>query len=388
VKWTALRLAVALGLLSTVQAAAQPIMVPPVRVVANLGPCVAGKPRQVAVTDAQSVSDCTVGGAVGDAAHDAMCICRNGAWTAFGNAGGGTVTSISATLSSLPWLSLSGSPVTASGGFTFGAAAGQTPGLVLGTCGSATSVSLCALTAGQIPGLPYLATPSGTPSTSTFARGDGAWAVPPTNTGPQGIQGIQGIQGTTGATGSTGAKGDTGDAGAAGTTGATGPAGPAPTGSGNKVLATPADGSSGAAALRALVLADVPPVVSLQGSTPGTTETGNIHVSGAVISGNVTLGTNEILSSTYIQVRSAAGSSIYLDAGSHGAAYEINDAGNLVATRAGTRIFTTSIQLTPTSRVACDSTVKGLAYVAAGDGSWCVCNGTIWTATPLTGTCN
>jgi hypothetical protein len=49
-----------------------------------------------------------------------------------------------------------------------------------------------------------------------------------------------------------------GSGGGTGPTGPTGPAGPAPTGSGNKVIATPADGSSGVSALRVLVAADIP----------------------------------------------------------------------------------------------------------------------------------
>lgn len=42
--------------------------------------------------------------------------------------------------------------------------------------------------------------------------------------------------------------------------GATGPAGPSPSGSGNTVLASPADGTSGQASLRALVTNDLPVV--------------------------------------------------------------------------------------------------------------------------------
>jgi hypothetical protein len=42
---------------------------------------------------------------------------------------------------------------------------------------------------------------------TVFLRGDGTWAAPPANTGPQGIQGIQGIQGMTGAAGTNGVNG-------------------------------------------------------------------------------------------------------------------------------------------------------------------------------------
>jgi hypothetical protein len=57
------------------------------------------------------------------------------------------------------------------------------------------------------------------------------------------------------------------------------------------------------------------------------------------------------------------------------------------ANGAGT-IRATAIQLVPTSGLTCDSARKGKLYVASGDGSLCSCNGTVWTPTPLTGTCN
>lgn len=55
---------------------------------------------------------------------------------------------------------------------------------------------------------------------------------------------------------------------------------------------------------------------------------------------------------------------------------------------AGVFKVTTRILLVPTSGVTCDAGSKGMAYVASGDGTWCTCNGTVWTPTPLTGTCN
>lgn len=143
--------------------AAEMIRVPPFRTVAQLGPCGTGSPKIVAVTDGLTVTDCSVGGG----SVDAMCMCRNGEWAPFGNAGSGTVTSVSLALSGLSWMAASGSPVTGSGGFTLSPASGQTPGLVVGTCGSSTTVGLCALTAGMIPPLtpaPHQAThePGGT----------------------------------------------------------------------------------------------------------------------------------------------------------------------------------------------------------------------------------
>jgi hypothetical protein len=46
------------------------------------------------------------------------------------------------------------------------------------------------------------------------------------------------------------------------------------------------------------------------------------------------------------------------------------------------------LALVPSSGWTCNSGAKGQAYVASGDGSWCTCNGTAWTATPITGVCN
>jgi len=89
----------------------------------------------------------------------------------------------------------------------------------------------------------------GNPGTSGYVLasttgGVRSWVTP--QSGPQGPQGIQGVQGATGS------------AGAAGAQGIQGPAGPSPTDSGNKVLATPANGSSGVMAPRTLVGADMP----------------------------------------------------------------------------------------------------------------------------------
>jgi hypothetical protein len=105
--------------------------------------------------------------------------------------------------------------------------------------------------------------------TEPGATGGVGPAGPPGPTGPTGATGPAGATGVTGATGPAGPPGPTGP------TGATGPAGPTPTGSGNKVLATPANGSSAAASLRSLVAADLPAgltaALNVQTfSTPGT----------------------------------------------------------------------------------------------------------------------
>jgi len=48
----------------------------------------------------------------------------------------------------------------------------------------------------------------------------------------------------------------------------------------------------------------------------------------------------------------------------------------------------TKVQYIPTGGVTCNSAAKGLTYVASGDGTFCACNGTVWSALPSTGTCN
>jgi microcystin-dependent protein len=86
-----------------------------------------------------------------------------------------------------------------------------------------------------------------------------------TGSGPTGAGGLQGATGATGVPGATGPAGATGTAGTNGTNGATGPTGPAgPPGTGSCAFGN---------------------CVSLQASTPGTQETGNINVSGTIIAG-------------------------------------------------------------------------------------------------------
>lgn len=76
-----------------------------------------------------------------------------------GGGGSGTVTSITLALSSLPWLSLSGTnPITESGTITFAPTTGQTSHRVIGTCGSATVFGICQETAADISGLSASAT--------------------------------------------------------------------------------------------------------------------------------------------------------------------------------------------------------------------------------------
>ena len=65
------------------------------------------------------------------------------------------------------WLAVGGSPITSTGTFAVTAATAQTAHQVIGTCGSATTFGPCALVAGDIPALPYLASSTVLPATTT-----------------------------------------------------------------------------------------------------------------------------------------------------------------------------------------------------------------------------
>jgi hypothetical protein len=123
-----------------------------------------------------------------------------------------------------------------------------------GEGGSSATVDVGNVTTGA-PGASAEVTNTGTEQAAVFdfviPRGDVG------STGATGPQGSQGPSGPQGATGNTGAEGSMGP---------TGPAGPSPTGAGNKILGTPADGTSGVSVLRSLVTADLPAGL-LSGST-------------------------------------------------------------------------------------------------------------------------
>lgn len=80
---------------------------------------------------------------------------------------------------------------------------------------------------------------AGTPSASTFLRGDGTWSAGPV--GPEGPQGPAGPQGEQGIQGVQGPQGEQGIQGPAGATGATGPQGP----QGDPGVGVPVGGTTG-----------------------------------------------------------------------------------------------------------------------------------------------
>lgn len=75
----------------------------------------------------------------------------NGVWTETGRFGSGTGSVSSVGLTTPAWLTVSGSPVTATGTLAVTANGGQAPHQVIGTCGSATTFAPCTLTAADVP---------------------------------------------------------------------------------------------------------------------------------------------------------------------------------------------------------------------------------------------
>lgn len=117
-----------------------------------------------AVNGTTSQLDCTGVGV--PASNGTWCVSSTSGvntWVSCPGAGGG-ISSIGLTLPS--YYTASPNPLTVNGIISITATTGQTSHQVLGTCGSATSVGLCALTAGDIPSLSYVSGPGS--STSGF----------------------------------------------------------------------------------------------------------------------------------------------------------------------------------------------------------------------------
>jgi hypothetical protein len=191
----------------------------PVTPTTTPGPAAPFAGRSVANAAALPVS----GNALGDCRSTrdtGLLYCWNGSWvTGSGGGGSGTLTSFG--VSSLPWLAV-GNPTTTP---VLSPATGQTSGLVVGTCGSATTVGLCAITSAMIPTLNQSTT--GNASTSS--------------------DGLSSASGTAPLNLNLAAKALTGS-----------------------VAITPANAGG---------------AVALQSATPGTAQTGNANLSGAVVAG-------------------------------------------------------------------------------------------------------
>ncbi|HLG97131.1 MAG TPA: hypothetical protein VKX49_12535 [Bryobacteraceae bacterium] len=82
------------------------------------------------------------------------CPSGGGNWFNVGVTSGGSVTSVGLALTSIPWLTVSGSPVTTAGNIGVAPTSAQTSHQVIGTCGTATTFGACALVAGDLPLIP------------------------------------------------------------------------------------------------------------------------------------------------------------------------------------------------------------------------------------------
>jgi hypothetical protein len=156
--------------------------------------------------------------------------------------GTGTVTSVG--LSAPSWLSVTGSPVTASGSLTLGAASGQTAHQVIGTCGTATSFTPCALVPGDLPTATSSALGVVRPDNSTITVSGGVLSATGSGSGTVTSVGLS-MPGWFTVSNSPVTN--------SGTLTAT-----ANNQSANQVLAGPSSGSATTPAFRALVAADIP----------------------------------------------------------------------------------------------------------------------------------
>lgn len=224
-----------------------------------------------AITSGSAVQKASGGGLAAALASDIVALfstCSGsqylGADGACHNAGGGAGTVTSVALAMPSWLSVSGSPVTTSGTLTAAAATGQTPHQVIGTCGTATSFTPCALVAADLPAITTgSAIQKASSGALTAATAADVVALFSTCSGIQYL----GADGACHATGGTGTVTSVGLSVPAWLTATGSPVTTsgtlAITGTSqtqNLVLASP-NGSSGAVTPRALVAADLPTAI-------------------------------------------------------------------------------------------------------------------------------
>jgi hypothetical protein len=106
--------------------------------------------------------------------------------------GAGTVTFVALTVPT--WLQVGGSPVTTAGTLAVTPNTGQTSHQVIGTCGTATTFTPCALVGGDLPlatSSAQGAVPASGGGTTNFLRADFTWAAPPGGGSGCTVSGVQ-----------------------------------------------------------------------------------------------------------------------------------------------------------------------------------------------------
>jgi Collagen triple helix repeat (20 copies) len=258
---------------------------------------------------------------------------------------------------------------------------------------------------------PAVAGPSG-PTGPTGPSGPSGPAGAIGATGPSGPSGPAGATGATGAAGAAGAAGPSGPSGPPGPSGPTGPTGPSgltlPGSSINNGVAT-WSGTTASALLSPPATFDSSGNLNLN-SGAGQIDLGTVEFAGGGGpqltrgSSTVCIGTNSPpcfggnngggVTGAFL----SNGSVIAFPSGnpapgSLGATNITGAVAGLISVDKTTPgdglggIHITEVHLIPGAVGTCGSTQKGYLRIAA-DGSLCLCNGTAWTATPLSGSCS
>lgn len=306
------------------------------------------------------------------------------------------------------WLAVSGSPVTTPGTLAVTPATGQTSHRVIGTCGSATSFSPCALVASDLPALPYLSDATAyAGSASQGGAATTAVALAANGSNCSSGQAARGVDAS----------------GAA--EGCFAPSGASPAGSGTElqhrvdastfgavagssysgsVLTLPAGVKIAGASYPALIL------ILGDDDTGIGQQTGNgvirfwakgaeiVRISdfGLRVTGGGSFGSAvpQIAAGdrgdfTHPQFAPDQGDSMTgMVAGPSSGLLSFTSTGVEVLRTTATGLKVTDrIQLVAASGITCDSSTARTMYSSA-DGSLCWCNGSVWTPTPLTGSCS
>lgn len=411
---------------------------------ATLSICRAGLTgRVVVVQDGLSTSDCSTGGAIGAARHSVMCLCdQDGAggyiWRAIGSGGGGggSIDSITASppitttggtdpvlgcaagsTSARGCLELATSAETTAGlavqasdtrlsdsRAPSGSASGDLTGTYPGPTVAANSVALGTDTTG---GYAASVSEAGPATTATALAANGANCS--AGQAPLGVDASGAVEGCfTPAGGSPDGSGTElqfrgGSSTFSAVTGSSVSSGAVTLGStltvptvsgggslsGNLILSTNSSGTKGVLCLedctsssagwKATTLAGAPAIRYVRADFgAGAASIANMFAVPNETAPTATMEPAMLAMSTDGEIRWRDGSTATV--GSVDAQISHVNGGMIV--------IHTLLKLTPTSGVTCDAGAKGVLYVASGDGTLCSCNGTTWTPTPLSGTCD